>query len=332
MKTAWCVIAVVVILCLVWLFAFRSRPIPEGYHLTEYTAESVDPSGNKSNPSGGLQRTRPAKKPQSEDEIARKSEEIFQREMEVHKDIQNQKYLDALEKLVEYYTWTFEHDYESSKGVRGSFALTEWRNLVNVYPPAADKLRELAAQLEDALRTIPISKILFDQKSFREDMTQEEREAYVAWAMLREVCNFNDVLGTKERTLELLTDLSKDEPELALSCWRGAEDTLYDEKAYDLLQVFIPDLNAEYEREMNRQRYVLSRLAQIPMPAGAPPISEERQTERRRTTTRRALQEHIGRLLDFGVATGQTEVVSELAKRTAEEFPDTADLFEKYYQ
>ena len=327
MKTAWCVIAVVVILCLVWLFAFRSRPIPEETHQTEYTAEGVDSSGNKSNPSGGLQRTRPAKKPQAEDELARKSKEIFQCSLEVGMDIHNQRYQDALEKLVEYYTWTFEHDFASSAGVRASFALEHWRNLVAVYPPAADKLREMADQLEESLRTKPLSEIPFDRNSIPEDKTSEEQDAFLATAMLRDICGFNDVLGTKERTLELLTDLSKDEPELALSCWRGAEDTLYDEKAYDLLQVFIPDFNAEYDRWLNTALFVLSNP-----PPKHPTLSDEEYESIQKTSTRNFLSRRIGRLLDFGVATGQTELVAELAKRTAEEFPVAADLFEKLHQ
>ena len=48
------------------------------------------------------------------------------------------------EKLVEYYTWTFENDFAASAGVRSSFALSHWKSLVAAYPPAADKLREMA--------------------------------------------------------------------------------------------------------------------------------------------------------------------------------------------
>ncbi|MBP5300113.1 MAG: hypothetical protein J6Y80_01785 [Victivallales bacterium] len=334
LKASYYAIPIIIVLCLLWLFAFRPNPLPEETRVTEHGAESIDPSGNVSKSADShLQRTspRPKPKPEEVDEIKKKGRELFAKYQSVRMDIANQDYQTALEKLEEYYNWTRENDYAPSAGVRASFGLSYWRQLVAAYPPAADKLREMADDLEETMRTVPMSEVAFDPRAVFSEFPQEVRDAFVAQALMSDLCNFNDVLGTPERSMNLLMDLAKDDPELVMSCWRGAEDMLYDAKAYDILQVCIPDLKAEHERLLGIiQRTADHSLQVMQEKFKDDPAMQEMNRKASQAAQDKFAAQNIGRLLEFGAATGQAELVSELAALSAEKFPGAADLFQKY--
>ena len=273
---------------------------------------------------GWLKRAKRKRTAEEQDEITRMKKEVFAREMEVGKDIINQDYQTALEKLVEYYTWTFENDFAASAGVRSSFALSHWKSLIAAYPPAADKLREMAEQLEETMRTEEFADVKID-KNYRSDLPPEQRDDFIARALMREICNFNSVLGTPERGIGLLMDLLQNEPYVAQASWRGAEDILYETRSYELLREFIPDINAEYENVQRQVQNILSSR-----PPQSPGISKEEFEEIQRSSTRRFIESRIGRLLDFGVGTDQADLVKVLARRTMDDFPVASDIFERF--
>ena len=275
-------------------------------------------------PDGWLKRTKRVKTPEEQDEITMKKKEVFARALEVGKDIVNQDYESALEKLVEYYTWTFENDFVASAGVRSSFLLENWKKLIAVYPPAEDKLREMADHLEETMRTEEFADVNFGKEAFAE-LPPEQRDDFIALCLMREICNFNSVLGTLERGVDLLADLLSNEPDVAQACWRGAEDVLFETKSYELLNTFIPDLNAEYDRALKQVQDVLSERP--PQPTG---MSKEQYEEIQNVASRHFIERHIGRLFEFGLGTEQEELVQELASRARDEFPFAADIFEKY--
>ena len=290
----------------------------------ETPAEISSQSKPASAHGGWLKRAKRKRTTEEQDEITRKKKEVFAREMEVGKDIINQDYQTALEKLVEYYTWTFENDFAASTGVRSSFALSHWKSLIAAYPPAADKLREMADLLEDTMRTEEFADVKID-KNYRSDLPPEQRDDFIAQALMREISNFNSVLGTPERGIGLLTALLQNEPDVAQASWRGAEDILYETKSYELLCEFIPDLDAEYENVRRRVQNVLSSP-----PPQSPGITEEQFEEIQRNSTRRFIESRIGRLFDFGVGTDQANLVKELARQAMDDFPFASEIFERF--
>ena len=297
----------------------------------ETPAEISSQSKPASARGGWLKHAKRKRTTEEQDEITRMKKEVFAREMEVGKDIINQDYQTALEKLVEYYTWTFENDFAASAGVRSSFALSHWKSLIEAYPPAADKLREMADQLEDTMRTEEFADVKID-KNYRADLPPEQRDDFIARALMREISNFNSVLGTPERGIGLLTDLLRNEPDVAQASWRGAEDILYETRSYELLREFIPDINAEYEnvrrQVQNVQRQVQNvQSSRLPK---SPGITKEQFEEIQRSSTRRFIESRIGRLFDFGVGTDQTNLVQELARRAMDDFPGASDIFERF--
>lgn len=318
--------------CVVGFWQFGRKDIPEASG-EENSSSAVAMGGSETTAGGHLQRSprHPKAEPSEVDEIKQKGRELFARYQTVGTDIAKQDYQTALEKLVEYYTWTMENDYAPSAGVRSSFGLSEWRKLIAAYPPAADKLREMADNLEETMRTVPMSEVPFDPRAVFSEFPQKVRDSFVASALLREICNFNDVLGTNERSMDLLMDLAKEEPELVMSCWRGAEDMLYNAKAYDILQVCIPDLKAEHERMMENLQRVSDRALQTMLEQHkGNPAMQEADRQASQSSQGKFVAERVGRLLDFGVATGQTELVSELAAKTIEAFPGTEEKLSQY--
>lgn len=318
-----------------WRIGRKGAAGTAGGEVSEAAVPAVAPESSAATADGHLQRSAPTPKaaPLESDEIKKKSGELFARFLEVGKTIQNGDYQTALETLVEYYAWTRENDYAPSAGVRASFGLSDWRQLIAAYPPAADKLREMADDLEETMRTVPMAEVAFDPRAVFSEFPQEVRDSFVAQALMRDLCNFNDVLGTPERSMDLLVDLAKEEPELVISCWRGAEDMLYEAKAYDVLQVCIPDLQAEHERVVDTlQRVADHSLQMMQEKFKDNPAMQEMNRKASQASLEKFAAQRIGRLLEFGVATGQAELVSELAAQTIERFPGTAEKLEKYQQ
>ena len=325
-------ILVLVVVCVVGLWLAKPQSEP-GEVAPKQEVAPQTPGGSAVTVESHLQRGAPAPKPAADevDDIKKKGRELFAKFQSVRVDIANQDYQTALEKLVEYYNWTRENEYAPSAGVRGSFGLNDWRQLVAAYPAAADKLREMADDLEETMRTVPMSEAAFDPRAVFSEFPQEVRDAFVAQALMSDLCNFNDVLGTPERSMDLLTDLAKEKPELVLSCWRGAEDMLYEAKAYDILQVCIPDLKAEHERLVGVLQRIADHSLQVMQEKFKDdPAMQEMNRKASQSSLDKFAAQKIGRLLEFGAATGQAELVSELAALSAEEFPGAADLFEKY--
>ena len=321
----WLLIALGIIAIVLLLFRSGRKDATNEPSVSEgKSAEVSVPSKPVAARGGWLRRAKRTRTPEEKDEIAMKKKEVFAREMQVGEDIINQDYQAALEKLVEYYTWTFENDFAASAGVRSSFALSHWKSLVAAYPPAADKLREMAELLEDTMRTEEFSDVKID-KNYRSELPPEQREDFIARALMREICNFNSVLGTPERGVGLLADLLRNEPDVAQASWRGAEDILYETRSYKLLQEFIPDINAEYDSVQKQVQNVLSKR-----PPRSPVMSKEQYEELQRSGARSFIESRIGRLLDFGAGTDQANLVQELARRAIDDFPVASDIFEKY--
>lgn len=116
--------------------------------------------------------------------------------------IKEKKYDEALTRLV----WFWDHilEYQPSEyGVRLSFALSVWKQLADVYPPALEKLK----QIRDAA----------EAKALQGDALS-----------MSEANSINTTLEEQKRTVELVKKLDQTQPELLRKIWRRVEHTMID--------------------------------------------------------------------------------------------------------
>ena len=326
--------AVFSVIILAWIFLHR-KPHSLSDTNTEPASEEVAPSSpaNATPPQGGpLQRSASYKNTATQDEKATLAAQKQRLARQAHTDIVHQDYPAALEKLVEYYTWTFEHDFTPSAGLRITFGLQFWEELIEAYPPAGEKLREMADTLEQQLRSKNLSEIPFDYSAWKMmGFPEETKDWFVANALMGDLCGFNKVLGTPERAVEVLRTMEQDNAELAGHCWRNAQDVLFLTESYDLLQQFIPDLSAEFDSLVQRMRLMLQQEStRRPQPPGDLDDETAAKQDLARNSFLEFAEIQVGRLLDFGLATGQIETVRRLAEEAVKEYPEDAPFYEKY--
>jgi hypothetical protein len=147
--------------------------------------------------------------------------------------VQQGKYQEALERYIWFHDHALEHDM-GMYGVRLSFALSDWRNLGSVYPPA------LAAMEQTR-----------DRKTALLEEGKGDRELF------HDVLALNDTLGESGRSLELFRKLDRDQPELARSCWNIVKMEAARAKAYDILEKYFGDpmaafaaIKGDYEKKV----------------------------------------------------------------------------------
>jgi tetratricopeptide (TPR) repeat protein len=141
------------------------------------------------------------------------------------------KYEEALKK----HLWFYEESKNSPGmgGVRLSYALDEWLELADKYPPAKKALIETRDKNE--------SLILEGKGNFNN---------------FHDLSSINRVLGEKEKTLELFRKVHKTQPELAVFLFIVAKDLLVENKEYKICGEYIKDSIKEFEnirhlREVN---------------------------------------------------------------------------------
>jgi hypothetical protein len=132
------------------------------------------------------------------------------------------------EEALKRHLWFHEHALEhqpSMYGVRLSFALSYWKQLGAVYPPAIEAMKrvrdESAARLEKGVRNA---------------------------SLFHDVVSLNDSLEENARTVELFRKLDQDQPASAREYWRMASQQILQARAYDLAKKYVGNLMAEYEQ------------------------------------------------------------------------------------
>jgi hypothetical protein len=128
------------------------------------------------------------------------------------------KYSAALEKYLWFYRHALEYD-GALAGVRMSFALGEWVELGEKYPPARDALISVRDETAAAFASGKGSFLLF-----------------------MEVAAINQYLQDDAQTVELFKVLHQAEPELASQCYPVAEPALVARGEYALCVSYLGDL------------------------------------------------------------------------------------------
>jgi len=118
------------------------------------------------------------------------------------------------------------------KGVRLSFALSDWKSLGEVYPPALKALTDIR-----------------DSKSLQIINSGESKELFA------DVRAINRTLGENTKTVTLFESVVEKNPQTAKSYWHYAKDDLFEAKRYDIIKKFIGNPMIEYSVLVeNRQR------------------------------------------------------------------------------
>ena len=129
--------------------------------------------------------------------------------------VRDGKHEEALERFIWFHDHALEHQ-PSMYGVRLSFALSYWKQLGDVYPPALTALKTTRDYKTD----------LFVQNKGNRNL-------------FHDVMALNRTLGQDIKTVDLFRTLDKDQADLAKECWDVAKDAVIKEKAYDLARKYI---------------------------------------------------------------------------------------------
>lgn len=138
--------------------------------------------------------------------------------------VKSQDYVAALEK----YIWFHDHALDIDRayvGVRLSYAVSEWADLGQVYPPALTALENVR-----------------DAKA--SSLTKGDGDA----RLFHDVRAINRALGQVERTRDLFKIIAETNRGLAEKCFPAALESLVSTKEWGLARSFIPDLRSEVDR------------------------------------------------------------------------------------
>jgi hypothetical protein len=132
------------------------------------------------------------------------------------RELQNEgKYTEALERHIWFYNNALQYQ-KSMSGVRNSFALSDWKKLGEVYPPAKKALLEI-----------------------RDTKTKEIAANGGSTELFQDVSAINRTLGRESETIQLFEGLMKTSPELAKRSWIIVKDATFAAKRYDIIQQYI---------------------------------------------------------------------------------------------
>ena len=138
--------------------------------------------------------------------------------------VKSEQYAAALEK----YIWFHDHALDFDRalaGVRLSYAILEWVDLGNVYPPA----REALERVRDT-KTESLTQGTYDVRLFHD------------------VASINRAFGEVERTRDLFKIIADADRSVAEKCFRIALESLVDTKEFALARSFIPDPQKQIEQ------------------------------------------------------------------------------------
>jgi hypothetical protein len=203
------------------------------------------------------------------------------------------RFEEALERMVWFHHNALVHQ-PSMAGVRLSFALSDWRRLGDVYPPAHAALVETR---DAALRQ------LFENPG--------ERRHFL------DLNGLNRALGEESRTLDAFAQLAALHPEEAKNHWSSPESTgaatrlALEAKRLDLLRAHGVDLLLEFDRARQQREVVRTVAERNPLSA-----------ERTKQNADRILADQSLLLIEIGIALGQEANARTIQEHALAIIPD----------
>ena len=208
--------------------------------------------------------------------------------LEAIQDRQAERYQRSLEKHVWYHENALTID-PAQVGVRVSFALMDWRQLADRYPPALEKMRET--------------------RDVAERLVREHKDDFMTFM---EVVALNRELKDQGRTVKLFRWLDENDPEFAAVAFEAARDTLIAEGEFELTGNYIGDTES-FRAVLQQHRNTEERMPQY--------VDPER-VEETIQSLRRYMVHRMSNDIATLVALGRSEEAAKLGALALEEFDD----------
>lgn len=133
------------------------------------------------------------------------------------------KHQEALERFIWFHQHALEHE-PAMSGVRLSFALSYWKSLGDVYPPAKKALVET-----------------------RDRTAKQVSENGGTFELFHDAASLNRTLGEESKTVELFQTLDAQHPGLAKRYWHVAKNPVIAAKHYDLARKYMGDFAGQFQ-------------------------------------------------------------------------------------
>jgi hypothetical protein len=140
------------------------------------------------------------------------------------------RYEESLQHHLWYHNHALEYEPEAQRGVRLSFALSDWAKLGRKYPKALEALVEI-----------------------RDRDLHEFAQGRGSVALFKDIAAINEQWGHDSTTCRLFKYLKDQQPELATRCYPSAEDALVKKGDYALCLAYIGDGQARFK--VHRQNW-----------------------------------------------------------------------------
>lgn len=138
--------------------------------------------------------------------------------------VRDGKHEEALKRFIWFHEHALEHG-PSMYGVRLSFALSYWKNLGAVYPPAHEALVKL-----------------------RDDDDKLLREGKGNRNLFHDLMALNRTLGVENASVELFEVISKADATKGKEYWSLVKDVVLAKKRFDIAKIYIQDFEAEFKK------------------------------------------------------------------------------------
>jgi hypothetical protein len=200
--------------------------------------------------------------------------------------VKSQQYAAALEK----YIWFHDHALDADRslaGVRLSYAITEWVELGEVYPPARRALER-------------------ERDAKAKSLMQGTNDA----SFFHDVASINRALGQVERTRDLFKAIAGADRGVAEKCFRLALESLVHTKEFGLARGFMPDPRKEID-----QFAIPFKLALQPTASVSPETLQE--------TLVTIYVKKVNQILQVFIGVGEEDTFNHLRQYALECVPDT---------
>jgi hypothetical protein len=138
--------------------------------------------------------------------------------------VQEKKYPEALERMIWFHDHALEHE-PAMVGVRLSFALSDWKRLGSIYPPALTALKEM-----------------------RDNKTKAILDSNASPKFLADVVALNRTLNENNKSIALFETIEKMDNSKAKSCWLWINEVMFDAKRYDIVKKYISNPVNEFSQ------------------------------------------------------------------------------------
>jgi len=149
--------------------------------------------------------------------------------------IKQGEYEKALERTLWFHDNALEHE-PSMSGVRLSFAMGDWMDLAEKYPPALKAMQKV-----------------------RDEKTLKLKSGEGNFNLFMDVNAFNRTLKEEDKTIALFRLLDEKQPDLAKTCWIIAKQLVIKNKEFDLADKYLGNLLTEFDVIKERYEMLVAR-------------------------------------------------------------------------